>query len=116
MSAGPENSVADDRPVYVIVDLEVTDRQRFAEYVQGHRASVERFGGRFLVRGGNPEPLEGDWEPGRVVVQRWPNVEAFRRWYDSEEYRPWKELRQRSASANVVLVEGIEPAEEPAAR
>lgn len=102
--------------MYVIVTLEVTDSKRFAEYARGHRASVERFGGRFLVRGASPERLEGEREPSRIVVQWWPSAETFWRWYDSEEYRPWKELRQRSASANVVLVEGIEAAEEPAIR
>jgi uncharacterized protein (DUF1330 family) len=69
--------------------------------------TVEKYGGRFLVRGGQIQTLEGDWKPKRIVVTEFPSIEQARRWYDSEEYRPLKALRSRSARGSVVLVDGV---------
>lgn len=94
-------------PAYVIVDNEVTDSALFEEYRTQVPATVEKFGGRFLVRGGQIQTLEGDWKPKRIVVTEFPSMEQARRWYDSQEYRPLKALRSRSARGSVVLVEGV---------
>ena len=51
--------------------------------------------------------IEGDWAPERLVIQQWPSVERFKEWYNSEEYAPWKELRHKSAVANIILIEGV---------
>ncbi len=103
-----------ESPVYSIVDVEVTDEERFNHYVQGHQPTLERYGGKFLVAGGKHEVIEGEWEPHLVVVHQWPNRAAFRAWYDSEEYRPWKEIRQASSRANVIVVDGLPPGLDPA--
>ncbi|HEY7366634.1 MAG TPA: DUF1330 domain-containing protein [Methylomirabilota bacterium] len=66
-----------------------------------------RYGGKFLVRGGQVQTLEGDWKPKRIVVTEFPSIEQARRWYDSEEYRVLKALRLRTARGSVVLVEGV---------
>jgi uncharacterized protein (DUF1330 family) len=94
-------------PAYFIVDNEVTDPAGFEEYRQKVPGTVERFGGKFLVRGGHVQALEGDWKPKRVVVTEFPSIEQARRWYDSEEYRALKALRLRAARGSVVLVEGV---------
>ena len=94
-------------PAYFIVDNEVTDPAGFEEYRKQVPATVEKYGGRFLVRGGQIHTLEGDWKPKRIVVTEFPSVEQARRWYDSEEYRALKVLRARSASGSVLLVEGV---------
>jgi uncharacterized protein (DUF1330 family) len=94
-------------PAYFIVDNEVTDPAGFEEYRKQVPATVERYGGRFLVRGGQIQTLEGDWKPKRIVVTEFPSIEQARRWYDSEDYRPLKALRSRSARGSVVLVEGV---------
>jgi uncharacterized protein (DUF1330 family) len=94
-------------PAYFIVDNEVTDPAAFEEYRKQVPATVERYGGRFLVRGGRIQTLEGDWKPTRIVVTAFPSIEQARRWYDSEEYRALKALRSRSARGSVVLVEGV---------
>lgn len=94
-------------PAYVIVDNEVTDPAGFEEYRKQVPASVEAYGGRFLVRGGQIQTLEGDWKPTRIVVTEFPTIEHARRWYDSEQYRALKTLRSRSAKGSVVLVEGV---------
>jgi uncharacterized protein (DUF1330 family) len=94
-------------PAYFIVDNEVIDSAVFEEYRTQVPATVEKFGGRFLVRGGQIQSLEGDWKPKRIVVTEFPSIEQARRWYDSEDYRALKALRSRSARGSVVLVEGV---------
>lgn len=92
---------------YFIVDLDIRDAAMFEEYRKLVPATIERYGGRFLVRGGNHQTLEGDWKPKRVVLLEFPSLEAAKRWYDSEEYRKPKAMRQKSAKTNLVLVEGV---------
>jgi uncharacterized protein (DUF1330 family) len=91
---------------YVIADVEVTDPVQYEEYRRMVPASVAAYGGRFVVRGGAFEVLEGDWQPKRLVVLEFPSVEQARAWYDSEEYRAAKALRLRTANSSVVIVAG----------
>ncbi len=81
------------------------DPQAFGEYAQQVGLVIERYGGRFLVRGGTVHAKEGDWSP-RLVVIEFPSVERAQEWYDSEEYRPLRELRQRAAEGDLIIVEG----------
>ena len=92
---------------YFIVDVDVTDARGFEEYRTLVPATVEKYGGRFLVRGGAVEKLEGEWQPKRVVVLEFPSVAQAKRWYDSEEYREPKALRWRTARTNLILTEGV---------
>ena len=92
---------------YVIVDLTVTDLPTMEEYRQQVPATVAKYGGRFLVRGGAHQTIEGDWKPNRVVVLEFPSLEQARRWYDSEEYREPKAMRLRAGRANMIMVEGV---------
>ena len=92
---------------YFIVDLEVTDPAGIEEYRKQVPATIAKYGGRYLVRGGKHETLEGDWRPGRVVLLEFPSAEQAKRWYDSEEYRGPKTLRFKTARTNLVLVEGV---------
>ena len=94
-------------PAYFIVDNEVTDPAGFEEYRKQVPGTLEKYGGKILVRGGQMQMLEGDWKPKRIVVTEFPSIEQARRWYDSEEYRPLKALRLRTARGSVVLVEGV---------
>jgi len=93
-------------PAYIIVDVEVTDPANFEEYRKQVPATVQKYGGRFLVRGGAMEVLEGDWRPKRVVVLEFPSMEQAKRWYESEEYRAPKALRLKTSRGRLVLVEG----------
>ena len=93
-------------PAYLIVDIEVTDPANFEEYRKQVPATVQKYGGRFLVRGGAMEVLEGDWRPKRVVVLEFPSMEQAKRWYDSEEYREPKAIRLKASKANLIMVEG----------
>jgi uncharacterized protein (DUF1330 family) len=92
---------------YVIVEIDVTDPEGYEEYKAPAAATVVASGGRYLVRGGKTEVLEGDWQPKRIVVLQFDSVEQAKAWYDSEEYHPLKAVRQRTTHSRMILVEGV---------
>lgn len=92
---------------YIIVDIEVTDPEIYEEYRKAVPATVSRYRGTFLVRGGKSEMLEGTWLPKRLIVLQFENIDRAKQWWASEEYRIPKELRQRAAVTNMVVVEGV---------
>ena len=92
---------------YIVAELEVTDPAVFDEYRKGVPATIAAYGGRYLVRGGTLESLEGGWTPKRMVVLEFPTMEQAKRWYGSPEYRGLLAMRQRSTTSRVVLVEGL---------
>lgn len=95
---------------YVINDMVVTDPVLFEEYKRLSPPTVAAFGGRFLARGGAVESLEGGWSPQRLVILEFPSMAQARAWIDSPEYAPARALRQRSATSNMIVVEGVLPA------
>jgi uncharacterized protein (DUF1330 family) len=92
---------------YVIVDLIVTDQPLMDEYRKRLPATLAAYGGKFLVRGGAHETIEGDWKPNRLVVVEFPSLEQAKRWYHSEEYREPLAIRLRAGRANLIMVEGV---------
>ena len=94
-------------PAYVIADVTVTDPVTMDEYRKQVPATIEKYGGRFLARGGSLECCEGDWRPARVVIIEFPSLEQAKRWYDSEEYRLPKALRIKAGRSNLLMVEGV---------
>jgi uncharacterized protein (DUF1330 family) len=92
---------------YVIVNIEVTDPVPYERYKTMAAATVTAFGGRYLVRGGPAERLEGTWEPRRVVVLEFPDAARAKAWWSSEEYRPAKAVRQTCARSEMILVTGV---------
>lgn len=95
-------------PAYVIADVDVHDPEAYREYVQLVPATLEPFGGRFIVRGGSHALLEGDWQPHRLVVLEFPSAEQARAWHESSEYAAAKAMRQRASRGNLVLAEGVQ--------
>jgi len=93
--------------VYLIVDITVTDPEPYAEYVARARPILERYGGRYLVRGGPVTPLSGDWHPKRIVLIEFPEIGELRRCFGSAEYREIAPLRERSTSSRSIVVEGL---------
>ena len=92
---------------YLIADIEVQDAEAFDEYRKQVPATLEPFGGTYIVRGGAMNVLEGDWDPARVVVIAFPDMAALLGWYDSDAYLEPKALRGRAAISRVVAVEGV---------
>jgi uncharacterized protein (DUF1330 family) len=94
-------------PAYVVLDIEVTDTEAFAAYRELGPPTVAAYGGRYLVRGGSVETLEGSWLPSRLVILEFPTVQLGRAWWASAEYGPAKALRQACARTEMLLVEGV---------
>ena len=94
-------------PAYIIADVTVTDPATMEEYRKRVPATLAPYGGRFIVRGGAHQTVEGDWKPSRLVVLEFPSLEQAKRWYDSEEYREPKAMRLRAGRTNLVMVEGV---------
>lgn len=92
---------------YLIGDIEITDPAAFEQYRKEVPATIAKYGGRYIVRGGATETVEGDWRPHRMVVLEFPSMEQAKRWYDSEEYRAPKALRIKASRSNVIFVEGV---------
>jgi len=92
---------------YVIVNIEVNEPEPYERYKVMAHATVTAFGGRYVVRGGAAERLEGSWVPKRMVVLEFPDAARARAWWSSEEYRPAKALREACAETDMVLVAGV---------
>ena len=90
---------------YVIGDVEVTEPAAFQEYRNRVGATVEQYGGKFVVRGGRVNPKEGDWQPHLVVMLEFPASQA-ERWYNSPEYKPLIAIREKSARTQLLIAEG----------
>ena len=94
-------------PAYVILDVEVKNAETYARYRELGPPAVAAYGGRYLVRGGVVESLEGSWLPSRFVILEFPTMEAARAWWASSEYAAAKALRQASTHTEMILVEGV---------
>jgi uncharacterized protein (DUF1330 family) len=94
-------------PAYVIADVRaVRDQDALIEYRRRNTDAVANHGGRFVVRGGAAEVLEGTWDTLRMVVIEFPDTDAARAWWESEEYAPLKQMRRDASDTNILLVEG----------
>jgi uncharacterized protein (DUF1330 family) len=99
-------------PAYVVLDVTVTDPEIYARYRDLGPPTVAAYGGKYLVRGGAIESLEGSWSPARFVILEFPTKERARAWWSSAEYAPAKALRQAGTRTEMLLLEGVptEPA------
>jgi uncharacterized protein (DUF1330 family) len=94
-------------PAYVIVETNVTDPEQYERYKEAAPASIASHGGRYVARGGELAVFEGDWNPARVVILEFPDLETAKRWYASEEYAEARKLREGAAVLKMVAVEGV---------
>jgi uncharacterized protein (DUF1330 family) len=94
-------------PAYLIVETDIHDPEQYERYKAASPGAVAAGGGRFVVRGGELAVLEGDWQPSRLVVLEFPDLEAAKRFYDSPEYQEAKKLREGAATLKMVAVEGV---------
>lgn len=94
-------------PAYIIVETDIHDQEQYERYRQATPAAVKAAGGRFIVRGGEMAVLEGDWQPKRLVMLEFENLEAAKQFYASELYQEAKRLREGAANMRMVAVEGV---------
>ena len=92
---------------YLIVDLEIHDPEKIAEYRRGAGPAVVKHGGRLLVGNGAREVLEGSWTPKELIIIEFPSMQDLKNWYNSEEYRPLIDVRKAAASTNLIAIEGV---------
>ncbi len=92
---------------YMIGNITVTNPEAFAEYGKLVPETVAAFGGTYVVRGGAPEKVEGDYNPARIVVLQFDSVARAKQWYDSPEYAPLKEMRLKASTGDIYFVEGV---------
>jgi len=93
---------------YVIVEIDIVDPSGYEEYKKLAGATVAKYGGKYLVRGGAVETLEGDWKPKRIVVLDFESMQRAKEWLNCEEYREPRKMRHRTAKTKMILVEGGE--------
>ncbi len=92
---------------FVIVEVSVQDHKEYEEYKKLTPATLAAYDGKFVVRGGQTETLEGEWQPDRIVVLEFPTVERAKEWWNSEIYTKAKEIRQRTAMTKMIVVQGV---------
>ncbi|MFO1191801.1 MAG: DUF1330 domain-containing protein [Rhodoferax sp.] len=92
---------------YIIANVTVTDPQQYEQYKIWSTAAIQAHGAEVCARGGRVEVLEGDWTPDRVVVLKFPSIDAARRFNDSPEYGRARAAREGAAVMRMVVVEGV---------
>jgi uncharacterized protein (DUF1330 family) len=92
---------------YVIVEIEIIDPVGYEEYKKQAGATVEKYCGKYIVRGGKTEMLEGDWNPKRIVVLEFESMARAKKWLNCEEYREPRKLRHATAKTNMLVIEGV---------
>jgi uncharacterized protein (DUF1330 family) len=95
-------------PAYIIVEVEIHNPAEYESYRKMVPPSLEKYQGKFIVRGGTKEALEGGWNPERIVVLEFPSLELAKAWWASEEYAPAKALRHRTATSKMLVIEGYQ--------
>jgi uncharacterized protein (DUF1330 family) len=93
-------------PAYIIARIDVTDPNQYRRYTDATPAVIERFGGKFIIRGGEVATLEGPQETRRIVVIEFPTVERAKEFFNSEEYSKVKQLREGAATGQFLAIEG----------
>ena len=94
-------------PAYVISDVEPRDSDLIARYRALAQDSIARYGGRYIVRGGAVDAVEGGWTPRMIVVVEFPSMEQARAWYRSPEYAEALKVRKDALTRRLIFVEGV---------
>ncbi|MDE2228199.1 MAG: DUF1330 domain-containing protein [Alphaproteobacteria bacterium] len=95
---------------YVVSDTEIVDRALGERYRDLAQKSIAKYGGRYIVRGGDVTTVEGGWQPKLFVIVEFPSMARAREWYRSPEYAEALKLRQTALRRRLIFVEGVPPA------
>ena len=92
---------------YVLAEIEITNPDGYKEYTATVPATIAKYGGRFIARGGTAETLEGEWPARRRVLIEFPSMDAARRWWNSPEYAKPMQMRRANSNGRILLLEGV---------
>ena len=92
---------------YIIVQINITNKEPYKEYLKQVTPIAEKYGGEYIIRGGNYKTMLGTWDYQRTVVIKFPTYEMAIKWYNSEEYAPVKKIRENNSEGNLIIIEGI---------
>ena len=92
---------------YVVAEIEITNPVGYRDYTTTVPATIAKYGGRFLVRGGTAEVLEGDWPERRRVIIEFPSLDAAKRWWNSPDYQKPKAMRRANSNGRLLLLDGV---------
>ena len=97
-----------EKNYFMLVDVYIHNIDEYKKYLEKVKPMVEKFGGKYLIKGGKIDAKETDlWKPKRIVLVKFPNKSSALKWYNSEEYRALKHLRLNNASSNILFIEGV---------
>ena len=91
---------------YAIFNINVKNPENYKEYVEKVKPTAEKYGGEYIVRGGDNTVVEGSWQYPRTVVIKFPTYEKALEWYNSEDYKPIKQIRLDNAESNGMIIKG----------
>lgn len=94
-------------PAYMIIDVNISDSNAYEEYKKHVPALIQKHGGEYLIRGGDHKVVEGSWQPTRLVLLKFPSIEAANAFNDDPDYQPIKAIRHRAAHSSIVVAEGL---------
>ena len=94
-------------PGYVIFNIDVKKPNEYKEYVEKVTPIANKFGGKYIVRGGEAEVIEGTWTYPRTIIIKFPSYEKALEWYSSEEYKPIKKIRLDNSVSNGIIIKGV---------
>jgi uncharacterized protein (DUF1330 family) len=92
---------------YVIAIVEVTNAEGYRRYSEQVPATIAKYGGRYLVRGGKTDVREGEWPGPRTVILEFPSLARALEWYESPEYKPLRPIRHANSRARIAFFEGV---------
>jgi len=93
----------------MIIEVEIKDNERYSKYVEKVPEVIDKYGGRYLVRGGKVTPLSGNWNPERMVLIEFGSIEQLRKCFKSTEYLKIAPLREQSITSKAIVVDGCLP-------
>jgi uncharacterized protein (DUF1330 family) len=92
---------------FLILDVDIHDQDKYKQYMKLVKPMVEANGGKYHVRGGPFEVMDGSWQPTRLVVIEYPDMASARAMYESDDYAPLKAMRESCSTGHTVIVEGM---------
>ena len=92
---------------YILVQINITNKDEYKKYLKQVTPIADKYGGEYIIRGGNSKVLLGSWDYERTVVIKFPSYDIAIEWYNSEEYRPVRKIREDNSNANLIIIEGL---------